>query len=251
VNQLHFPGLSVKATRCDPAGINTATCETFCRCDDGSDYAIKRQFPFPLTPHNEWFCTHVGEKAGLASPPCRIVDVNGEMCFGSRWETGNEHVDWWVRARAGEIDFNHLAPTISRIFAFDLFVHNTDRHMTNYIVREQRLGHSVLSYDYSEAWLHHGWPIPDLPMPPDCNTIKNMRYLRQTFGDFIQKLDVEAILNGVRAINDLQIVKLIGDHPPAWLPSEKKIQIVRWWNGPEMSARLNNIEKGISDGSYF
>jgi len=249
IGQLPLPGISVRAIRCDPLGINTATCATVCRCDDGSDYAIKRQNPSPSTPHNEWFCTRVGELVGLASPPCRIVDVNSEMCFGSRWETGNQHADWWVAAKIGGIDFNLLAPTISRIFAFDLFVHNTDRHMKNYIVRAQALGHSILSYDYSSSRLFHGWPMPDLPLKAKSNTIRNMRYMRKEFGEFIERSEIDTILSRIDAIDGGKIEAIISEHPPDWLSDAEKAQILGWWNSSEKQARLRKIEKGISDGS--
>jgi len=93
----HLPGIAVIATRCEIADQGTVDCSLFCRCDDGSDYAVKDTAKNASLPHQEWFCTRLGEIAGLASPPCRIVKVGDDDCFGSRWESGMETKDWWVR----------------------------------------------------------------------------------------------------------------------------------------------------------
>jgi hypothetical protein len=42
----HLPGIAIVAVRCEVADQGTADCSLFCRCDDGSDYAVKdRQTP--------------------------------------------------------------------------------------------------------------------------------------------------------------------------------------------------------------
>lgn len=73
----HLRGLVVTARWCDKANEGTADCAYFCRCDDGSDYAVKDDSHHQFHPHIEYFCTKLGEMVGLASPPCRIVDIDG------------------------------------------------------------------------------------------------------------------------------------------------------------------------------
>ncbi len=134
-------GLPVRPRYCVPANHGTADCNLFCFCDDGCDYAVKTTNPNKLVPHSEWFCTHLGEMVGLASPPCKLVELQNDVAFGSRWESGHDPDQWWIRATNGQIDAQHIAPTLSRIFAFDLFVGNIDRHAKNYIVGSKIAGH--------------------------------------------------------------------------------------------------------------
>jgi len=244
-------GLSVTATRCEVADLGTVDCAQICRCDDGSDYAIKNGAAVASMPHSEWFCTRLGELAGLASPVCKVVNVEGEACFGSRWETGNSPKDWWLRAKAKEIDFDLLAPTISRIFAFDLFVHNVDRHLTNYIVRQQHFGIAILAFDYSRAWLCNGFPPVALPMTADTNTMKSIRYLIQEFGHFIDLIEVNKVLDNLGHISSTVVTNILLEHPDNWLTKEQKLAIDRWWKSPQRLERLEQIKEGIKNGFHL
>jgi hypothetical protein len=135
----------------------SAHCEMVCRCDDGCDYAIKEAKPGALTlPHSEWFCTELASAIGIASPPCKIVEMlDNTFAFGSRWEGGVVGAHWKEMVKRGEIPLNEIKGTLSRIYAFDHFVHNKDRHDENFIVRAQRgTSYAVLANDYSRATVH-------------------------------------------------------------------------------------------------
>lgn len=247
----HLPGIAVVATRCENANHGTADCTLFCRCDDGSDYAIKDRARNVVLPHQEWFCTRLGEIIGLASPPARIVKVGSDECFGSRWESGMETQDWWVRASHGDIDFALLAPTISRILAYDLFIHNLDRHLTNYIVRRQYAGHAILAFDYSQAWLFSGFPLPDLPMPPTCKTVLAIRAMRQIFGDFIWQSEVKYICNQLRKVKTETVERIVSEHPANWLTATQKTAIFNWWYSDKRMHRIHQVQEGIANGLYL
>lgn len=246
-----LPGLAVRAVSCVEADEGTADCALFCRCDDGSDYAVKDASKYPHLPHTEWFCTRVGERVGLASPVCAVVNVKNLPCFGSRWETGHDPDDWWVKAHSGEIEFDLVAPTISRILAFDLFVHNDDRHLHNYIIRRQRMGHAVLAFDYSRAWLHHGFPLPDGPIGPGSNTIRAYRFLNNLFPGFLRIQDVEHVFERLGELSAVAIETIISEHPASWLTAERSDAILDWWDSPRRLARISSVKEGILDGSYL
>lgn len=241
----------VKASRCETASFGTADCSQVCRCDDGSDYAVKDDAANALVPHSEWFCTHLGEIVGLASPPCKVVDVHGKPCFGSRWETGHNAKDWWVRAKAGTIDFASLSPTLSRIYAFDLFVNNVDRHLTNYIVREQHFGTALLAFDYSRAWLVNGLPPPVMPMSEHHNTVQVIKALRNIFGDFFIKEEAYHVLDRLESVSTSNIDGIISSHPREWLTEETNSTIIEWWKSDQRTSRIGDIRKGVKDGSYL
>jgi hypothetical protein len=246
-----FPQLvPVKAVRCDPANLGTADCEYICRCDDGSDYAIKISKPFPGVRHTEWLCYHLGERVGLASPPCQMVEMpDGTIAFGSRWETG-EIKNWWNEVVSGTIALSDLNGPLSRLFALDLFINNDDRHLNNFFIRKQYKGHSLISMDYSRAWLLHRFPLPMLPLPPTVKTVLAHRVLVHLFGNFLDIGEATKVLEDLRKVNHTEIANIIRRHPKNWLTISQKSSIMKWWKSPERIQRIDGILAGLANGTY-
>jgi hypothetical protein len=245
-----LPGFPVRAVSWEKADEGTADCALFGRCDDGSEYAIKDQSGDARVPHSEWLCTRLGEMSGLVSPQCKVIEVNGDQCFGSRWETGKEK-DWWVLASQGEINFPELAGSLSRILAFDLFVQNEDRHLNNYIVRRQRNSFVVQSFDYSRAWLTNGIPPPRLPMLPTTNTISAYRILKTLFGFKPDISHVRHVLTRLSKITVGDVRRIIDEHPHDWLLHEELTSIIDWWSSAARLERIGDIEGGIDNGTFL
>ena len=184
----------------DPVGLGTADAGCVCRCVDGCDYVIKDGAKNALIPHSEWFCSSLAEAVGLACPSFKIIkQLDNSLVFGSRWEGGILE-EWWKKALNGDISLYEYRPILSRIFAFDHFVHNVDRHLKNYLFREQREGWAVLALDYSRAWLCHGFPLPELPFEPKQNTRKAQRRLKEIFGNVIVPDEADELLNRIRSV---------------------------------------------------
>lgn len=162
--------LAVKVVWEDPKNLG-ADCARICRCDDSCEYAVKDGSKDPLLPYAEWFCTHLAELLGIASPACAILEFpDGSTAFGSRWEIGalpmappNTAPHWVQLLSSGAINIDDLKPAFSRIYAFDNFIHNHDRHANNFLFRSGLTRYAVLAMDYSRAWTHHGIPLPALP----------------------------------------------------------------------------------------
>lgn len=244
-----FPDLAIAVRRCDPLGVS-ADCKQVCTAADGSDYAIKEMAVIESMPHNEWLCGLLAERVGIATPTGKVVLVKGVKCFGSRWLAGEE-ADWWNSVQAGKIAFTDLAASLSRILAFDLFVHNGDRHLKNYFVVEQKLGHAVLAHDFGRAWLYHGVPLPALPMAPGSNTIRGHRTIRALFGDFVVIPEVEEVCEKLKDVSSSEIKQIIDRHPKEWLKPDSEKAMVTWWDDPARTQRIESIEKGIKDGSFL
>jgi hypothetical protein len=237
---------------CDPVGLATADAAGICRCDDGCDYAIKDGSKVPATPHDEWFCTRLAESVGIPSPPCTIVErQDGSLVFGSRWEGGVATDPWWDMVKRGDIDMADIRSALSRIYAFDHFVHNEDRHLKNFLFRQQRQGWAVLAFDYSRAWLFNGMPLPALPFQPHKNTILARRYLFQEFGEYIDKAETDSTLQKIENVQETHILQAINSHPKPWLPDDQKDKIVKWWQSAARTDRIDQIRQGIHDGTYL
>src|SRR6516164_992949 len=89
----------------------------------------------------------LGDLVGIPSPPCAVIErADGSLVFGSRWEGGVAKDLWWEMVRRGEIAFSDISAPLSRIYAFD---HFEDRHLKNFLFREQHKGWALLAFDYS------------------------------------------------------------------------------------------------------
>jgi hypothetical protein len=244
-----FPDHPVNARRCDPLRVS-ADCKQVCRCDDNADYAIKEAATIETMPHSEWLCAHLAELVGLPTPKCKIVDIKGVKSFGSRWQAGEEP-NWWLSVQAGKIQITDLAPSLSRIFAFDLFVNNIDRHLKNYFVFAQRSGHSILAMDFGRSWLFKGIPPPDLPMSTSTNTIRAQKNLKTLFGHTAEESEVDVITERLEKVTADEIDGIICRHPNEWLKVDQKKSILDWWVTDERTDRLEAIRKGVKDGTFL
>lgn len=253
INAAIFP---ILATWCRPANLGTADCAVICRCDDQCDYAIKTQTTHPLLPHSEWLCSELAEAVGIATPPHRVIDLrDGSLAFGSRWQGGvltpSNGGNWWEKVKEGTISLIDIQPVLSRIYAFDQFIYNVDRHCGNFIFHDQHEGYALLAPDYSRAWACNDFPLPGLPLPY-CNTVRAQRGLRAFWNtDYILAGEVNTILKRISEVQRSKIQIIIESHPENWLPETMKHAILDWWGTPDMLTRLDGIAEGIRNGTYL
>jgi hypothetical protein len=236
----------------DPVGLGTADSAGTCRCDNGAHYVLKNGAHHPFTPHDEWFCTNLADRIGIACPPAAIIEdgVGGYM-FGSRVEGGVTKDLWWEMVARGDIELSVVAPVLSRVFAFDCFVHNDDRHLNNYLVRESGNAWTMLAMDFSRAWTYHGFPPPGLPFAPTDNTRLAQADLNQVIGSFLDLTAVDEVLNRISAVGVQTIENIVGMHPHQWLPTALKGSMLQWRQSKERDDRIDGIRKGIRDGTYI
>jgi hypothetical protein len=246
--QLNIP-LPRKVIAVDPPLLGTADCPAICRCDDSCDYAIKDGQKHPLVPHSEWFCTRLADLLGIPGPECQILEMpDGRLVFGSRWEggvvTGGGPLPAWVaKVQSGEMRIDGLRIPLTRIYAYDLFIHNPDRHGGNFLVREQHNGFALLAFDYSRAWAVNATPLPRDPFDknhPSERTIKCQRQLSQVWGSsYIDLAEADTFLGKIKRIPKQEIVRIIDQHPKNWLPSKARQDIVKWIEGNDCENRRN------------
>ena len=216
------------------------------------EYALKDGADHPLRPHVEWLCTRLAGAVGIVCPPCAIVeDENGNYLFGSRWEGGVARDNWWDMVDRGDIEIATFAPLLSRILAFDLFVHNVDRHLNNYLIRKARNIWTVMAFDFSRAWTCNGELLPPLPIPPHENTIVAYRELVGLFGPFLVQEAADEILDRLAEINTQRIADINAEQPRQWLPDRTADEVLQWWASASRTDRIGAIKEGMRDGSYL
>lgn len=252
-----FP-VPIRAVTCDPANLGTVDCNYICRGDDGCDYAVKDASKHPWTRHAEWFCTHLADHVGLAGPICKIITMrDNSTAFGSRWEggvLGKSSPAWWDQIRAGSIPLADIAPVLTKIYAFDHFIHNYDRHGTNFLIREQKNGYAILAFDYSKAWICNGFPLPPLPFDADHpheRTVRFQRALTFQIGKYIDPIVARNFVELLKTVPVSVVKKIIESHPDQWLPANIKNDILSWWASQGMKDRLESVAQGIENGTYL
>ena len=238
----------------DPDALGTADAGPVCRCDDGCEYATKGTNNHSQVPHSEWLCTQLGEVIGIAAPPCAVIEMpNGDLVFGSRWEGGvvPAQPPWWEQVKNGRIPLDNVKEILTKIYAFDHFVHNIDRHAKNFIMRSQRSSEVLMANDYSRAWLVHGFPLPQTPMDENSNTVKAQRRFTEYFGTYIDPVEACSTMERIKAIPSSRIQNIIEFHPLVWLDDNLKGRILDWWGNGEMNTRAEHVAKGIEDGTHL
>jgi hypothetical protein len=128
-------------------------------------------------------------------------------------------------SEGGSIALDDLRGPLSRIYAFDHFIHNIDRHLGNFLVRGQHTGHAVLANDYSRAWVCNGFPLPSLPMT--CKTVEAQRWLTRYLGQqYIDVNQVKHTVESIARVPSATVKRIIEEHPSSWLTEDIRNNIL-------------------------
>jgi hypothetical protein len=234
----------------DPANLGTADAALFGSADNGIEYCVKTVEKTPRVPGAELICYSLAESCGLAVPQFDVVELpGGPLAFGSVWDGSAAVQQVAIMVLLGQSKGKEIARTLSRIYAFDLFVHNTDRHLNNYLCVGGRLpGYAIRAYDFSRAWTSNGWPLPALPMQANEKTVRTYRHL-QSIHPF-DLAEANAILGKLRDFPVDAFKRLVDTVPMEWIDAKLRKKIVKWW-AEERSIRIGKIIGGLKDGSFL
>lgn len=223
--------LSIVCNRTKPKP-SSADADFIAICDASTErYLCKGQSNFPHLPATEWICSSLARDCGLPVPDFAVIELQSnpdEYLFGSRWLGGG--VDWTEGLHRVS------NPKIfSDTVGFDFFSHNDDRHLGNFLYLDIAGDIVLRPMDFSRAWLHHGWPLPPLPLPITCNTIMWMPEWRGRHAyiapfitlDNIAALPLDWMENTIYAM------------PQVWLTETQKTDLISWWQTIERQVRVN------------
>lgn len=241
----------LRMIRIDSVDLGSADCHWIGRADTGHDYAIK--VPLPGNPHlpaSEWIGHHLAQACGIPVPDWEKVELpDGRLGFGSRWEGGTlpdqmAMTEWLLGLEPVPPELPGL---LSAVFAFDLFVHNDDRHLGNFLVRTGRnAARVVLAGDYSRALLYHPWP-PPAGLQPGCNTIDLRAHTSTYLGH--DPARSEQVLDRLSQINSAQWSTILQEMPDEWVGTALRTRLTDWWD-TERLVRLDALRGGFRDGTY-
>lgn len=240
---IDFPQLvELAATFCGPAKLDGVDFGGGCFCGDAGAFIIKTNGINPNLAHTEWFCSSIANCVGVPQVPFSVIrHTDDSQCFGSHWQQGKVN-DWWNLAKSGQLDFGEISTDISKIYALDLFLHNPDRHIKNYMVVRDGAAHKVLAFDYSRAWLHNGTP----PLPPILNnggdnTIQVKNWMKIQLGYTVNMDSFNEVLGRIEATPLSTIQSIINQHPKNWLTQDVENAILNWWSDGGVATRIASI----------
>lgn len=113
----------------------TASAPHYVRADNGQEYIAKGPLYTPGQPYvvvNEWVAAKLAEALGLPVLDSRILDLNGDILFGSSWMMADS---FYPDINQDRFNRCENRDRVYGLVAFDAWVCNSDRHSQNLVVR--------------------------------------------------------------------------------------------------------------------
>ncbi len=216
------------------------------QASDGLDYAVKNDEKGIPVRASEWVCASLARAVGIPIPPCIIVDDGqGELLFASQiyGSDMNDNKPIFL----GNLPNQEILKQISRIYPFDLFIHNIDRHINNYLIRKQNNKERIFAFDH-EYSLFRYWPKVSLPLKKERNTLINIRAIKNHWG--FDDAAAQEILDKLDRVPLSAVESAVLEMPKKWLAKNKRNRFLDWWN-KESSKRVDEIRKGLKNGKFL
>lgn len=215
--------------------------------ENGKDYAIKTvDDGNGYVAASELFCYELASRLKIPTPDYNIVfDKNGNLAFGSVWEGGvvllseNNNL---AKIMRDKIQVQGLVNFFSRVFAFDLFVNNIDRHFGNFLVRNSFNSHIILAYDFSRACFETGLSGVDC-LDEASNTMRSNKIIKRA--KKYNSLEALSIFELLKNMKREQVATIFTAMPDEWLQKGERAGFLKWWGSPEFKTRLNQLSKEL------
>lgn len=237
---LPFP---VQIARTIPRPFNTADLQGVAVGRDGFEYAIKSIEDHPYLPASEWFCYNLGYRLQIALPPFCILEGGPTEAFGSRFEGGVFQFANVTGNQNQHALLQRCGSDLSKILAFDLFVGNDDRHLNNFLYRQQQVGGqlTVLAMDFSRSLLVNKWPDDPVPMATSTKTMTVMGILKNF--NIWDATVAQMTLASIHSVSRTEVAHWLAAMPAAWLEPVKRQEIVEWWGSEKFDQRVSECKK--------
>jgi hypothetical protein len=240
---LEFPGVT-----------NTADAWGKVIVANGKSYVVKGEKGTPNARASEMFCADLAEIVGLKCPPHAIIQMtNGDLLFGSEEivgvadQTETTRILTTLTNSPSAKTIIGLRGLLSSVYAFDLFIHNVDRHDQNFLSLEFHGSRHFFLIDHVQS-MFSNWPITDFP-PANCHTRVTAAKLRGRHGFDIE--DACAMIDRIRGLARPEIMGLMRRIPSEWLRAGFDQEVEGWWGSPAFEARLQRLREELRNGSLL
>ncbi|UVM14835.1 hypothetical protein LOY42_16200 [Pseudomonas sp. B21-023] len=230
--------------------MGTADLRVIVEARDGKHYAVKTTADGAgNVPASELFCYELAYRVLIPTPSYAFISMPTEgVSFGSAWEGGVVNGDSKINylsfiqdVLSGQKKIPNLKVFFSRLFAFDLFVNNVDRHWGNYLWRTSfNDSYVALAFDFSRACFelgHDGYHA----LSPLSKTQGTFRLLNTTKN--YERSEAVACLEAIRAIPTAEVEGILANFPSAWMGKAKRREYIEWWNSEARQARIDHLLK--------
>ncbi|WP_043309310.1 HipA family kinase [Pseudomonas sp. ML96] len=215
---------------------------------DGKDYAVKKPNDGKgKVPASELLCYELAYRVTIPTPSWAFINLSdGDIGFGSVWEGGVAkiaHINQIISILQYKVKVNNLKVFLSRLYAFDLFVNNVDRHWGNYLWRESYdQSFITLAFDFSRACFETGHDKYDA-FDPGCNTQSTFTLINLTMN--YDRQEAIKCLDDLLAITPSEIEDMIKDMPHTWMTASEKKSYIDWWASSARTDRIATIKGKI------
>ena len=237
-----------------PSREQTADSYGEIEADDGFRYHVKADQPGRFLCASEWICTNIAEEIGISVPTPKAIELfDGRRVFGSRRISGvaDKVITRLFLLTQTRFDMvsqePELCSVLSKIYAWDLFINNMDRHLDNYLSVEDSGKRRLYEMDNSRA-LFFQWPFDGFP-PTSQHTRTCGKILRDLHG-----FDLEAALIVLERLHRLApaiIEGFISRMPPEWISPELRREFMDWWSNGGRTRRLVDLDAGLRNGGLL
>lgn len=199
-------------------------------------YLCKDTSKVTWLPLAEWVTQSLAKKCELLVPDCFVVELEadpGIQMFGSRWEGGAEAY------YPGIIGSVTNPKEFSAIYAFDLLIHNVDRHLNNYLYLQLAGDTVVKAMDHSRCLWQSGWPLPAPPTDAGSNTTLAKNTWSAEAG--WDKTGALTVVEKWKKISQADVAAIIDSAPKAWVETLRRQELVDWWGTTDWEMRADLV----------
>jgi hypothetical protein len=221
--------------------------------DDTSRYFMKDDGNGSFARASEWFCYEFAERVGFSAPPKAILErKDGSTVFGSRKIHGlASEISTQLYLQTSTI-LPHAATSglgtfLSRVYAYDMVLHNVDRHFGNFLRLSDDGSDMLYIFDFGRA-LFWQWPWNGYP-EDNALTRKCGRVLRTLHGFDFEAAVSQLELVGKVAKADAGVI--IGSIPAPWLGDALRGDLFEFLSGDQMQTRICKLTEGLRNGSLL
>lgn len=236
----------------DLGGLAGITGARTVRADDGLLYVSKDEAitnpPAPTVRASEYFWLSLARIVGLTCAVPEILErADGRQLLGVRREhnaVGKDHATCLTALQSGVV--HDAGRHLSRIFVFDLFCANWDRHPGNYLVLDEGGAKVVFAIDFSHVVTVPSSALGDPIVVLACVTRAFFPIVIAPYGAD-QGAAVE-LIDRLAAVKLHHIEAILTNIPIEWLSDLQKDEVRSWWGDGRSAARLDLIKQGVLNG---
>lgn len=215
--------------------------------DDGRTYLVKTaKEDNPYQPASEWIGTLFASLIGIPSPVINVMRLpDGSRGAAIRWEGGTipDYPDIsadTIRTRIVP-DFTgpDVCTVVSRSAVLDLFLHNNDRHINQYLRQEIQKRIQLLAIDYGRSLYFNEMPLPSPREMINGPSWKTYSFVAKQNGG----LDMEGAKKVAEAIEnapDNKFEELHSGMPDEWIPATLRTELNDWFR-TERKERIKQV----------